>query len=154
MQHHPLRLTPLALLDRLADAEHGDEASFEDAGAFARGLDVGLAEDVTALRVADEDELGARIGSDGHRALPSECSLLLGVHVLHAEPDVHARRRCLTDGAEAERGREEDDGPVIVRGELRGEHTHEVGSGGRAEVHLPVPREDGSSESVHSATGP
>jgi hypothetical protein len=93
-----LRLPMLALLDLLADAQHGHHAVLHHLRDLARGLGVRLAEDVPALGVPHEHVPRSRVGRHGGGRLARERALLLEVHVLHAARDVGS---CERSGASA-----------------------------------------------------
>jgi hypothetical protein len=130
---HCLGLPRLALGLGLSDARDHGEPGFERRLAASPDCVVGLAEQLTALRVADDRALDAQLEEHRSRDLAREGALTLPVDVLRVDRDTAA------DRCDERRERRAHDHLDPRR---RRERLEECNRLGRPLEHLPVARDE------------
>ncbi len=142
-QHDGLGFARFALAERFSHAEHRRQARAHDRLAFAPSLLVGFAENVPALRVADQHERRARGAGERCRSLAGERALVFPVHVLRPEPQVRTRPGCVACGSQRQSGRKKMTVRPVWRWDVRGERRDERRASTGPQIHLPVRRQHG-----------
>ena len=118
--------------------------SIEDGGEPSGYCLVGLSEELTPFRMPDEGMSRSSLPGHGDRQLPGKSPGSLPVHVLH--PQLHPRifPAGLQSGGKRERRRKDQELGFLPGGKRGSEGTEEGPGLLRAEVHLPIPGDDGS----------
>src|ERR1700752_1077525 len=144
----------LALLQGLADTEHGVQRGCERRGDLLARLLIRLTEHMPALRMPDEGQTGAGLFGERPGDRPGEGTLGLPMDVLRAHLDVAMACDSLGDGLDRHRRREKPHRP-LVRHFARGKKGAQVlARFNRPHVHLPVAREDQRSHLASNAATP
>src|SRR5467141_403942 len=152
--HDRHRLARFALRERFTDTQHRVKVGRERGFDLLAGLVVGLAEYVSALRMADQRH--ARAGLSGKRTgdRAGERPLRLPVDVLSTDDDVPMAGDPLSDRLDRHRRRKEPHRPLM--GDLAsGKEGADVLAGfDGAHIHFPIAREDQGPHASSSAATP
>src|SRR5690348_14476101 len=125
----------------LADADNRADVVLEGGDGLAIDHVVRLAEVAAPLGVT-EDDVVAKPLKHRRRYLAGKGALLLEIHGLRAQLDVRARKHRV-DGGQRDRWRAEDNLDAAHRHQIAEHARGKVARLGRAEVHLPVARDNG-----------
>src|ERR1041384_3881180 len=145
------RLAALPLLQRFSHAEHRHQRRREHRAHLPPGFLVRLAEHVAALGVAHQRHRGAGRPGQWSRGGAGECALRFPVNVLYADLHIGQPAERLGRRFDADGGREEPHLAIGGRSVSSAEPSGELARLVRAEVHLPVGREQEASGHASSS---
>src|SRR6266550_2909098 len=73
----------ISLVESFSNAEHRSQSAALDCGTFQRALLIFFAEDVSPLRVPDQNEPGSSVARNWNRGLTGKSTLIFPMHILH-----------------------------------------------------------------------